>query len=151
MLRGGLAAGALMDREGKGRTTLMRVEYFNPNKFDQEFENVAIERLVEAAEVVAGAARQKCPVGTISRPMYKTGKYAGQPWTARDAGQLKKSIRVIRKRTKSGKAFSKKRDVRIYAGHYLAYYASIVEFSHPFLRPAVASSLSEVKQIIGAK
>ena len=129
----------------------MRVEYFNPNKVDQEFENVAIERLVEAAEVVAGAARQKCPVGTISRPMYKTGKYAGQPWTARDAGQLKKSIRVTRKKTKSGKSFSKKRNVLIIAGHFLAYYASIVEHSKPFMRPALASSMSEVKEIIGAK
>ncbi len=129
----------------------MRIEDWNPNAFDETFENVAIERLVEAAEVVATHARQKCPVGTISRPMYKTGRYAGKAWTARDAGQLKKSIRVVRKKTKSGKAFSKKRSVRIYAGHFLAYYADIVEHSKPFMRPALAQSISEIKSIVGAK
>jgi len=129
----------------------MRVESWNPNKADQEFEKVAIERLVEAAGVVANAARRRCPVGTISRPMYKTGPYAGQPWTARDAGQLKKSIRVSRKKTASGKAFSKRRNVLVIAGHFLAYYASIVEHSKAFMRPALEETVSEVKQIIGAK
>ena len=129
----------------------MRVEAWNPNKMDETFENVAIDRLIAAAEVVARHARQKCPVGTISRPMYKKGPYAGQPWTARDAGQLKRSIRVVRKKTKSGKAFSRKRDVRVYAGHYLAYYAQIVEFTRAFMRPALAQSLSEIKTIIGTE
>jgi len=129
----------------------MRVESFNPNEFDQIFEDIAIDRLVEAADVVADEVRRKCPVGTISRPMYRTGPYAGQPWTARDARQLKKSIRVVRKKTKSGKAFSKKRNVRVYAGNYLAYYASIVEHSQPFMRPAYYKSLAKVKSIIGAK
>lgn len=129
----------------------MRVENWNPNAFDETFENVAIERLVEASEVVANAARRKCPVGTISRPIAKTGRYAGQAWTARDAGQLKKSIRVVQKKSKGGVALSKKRNVRIYAGHYLAYYAAIVEFFKPFMRPALESSLPEVKEIIGAK
>lgn len=129
----------------------MRLENFNPNKFDATFEKVAVERLVDAAKVVKAAARRRCPVGVTSRPMYLSGPYAGQPWTARDAGQLKKSIRVVRKKTKSGKAFSKKRNVRIYAGHTLAYYATIVEHSKPYMRPGLAGSLSEVKQIIGAK
>lgn len=129
----------------------MRVEAWNPNVMDETFENVAIERLIEAAGVVANNARNKCPVGTESRPMYKTGKYAGQPWTARDAGQLKKSIRVVRKKTKSGKAFSKKRSVWIMAGHYLAYYARIVEFSKPYLRPALTQSIPEIKSIIGVR
>jgi len=129
----------------------MKVAEWNPNKFDQTFENVAVERLVRAAEVVAGAVRRRCPVGTISRPMYKTGRYAGQPWTARDAGQLKKSVRVVRKKTRSGKAFSKKRNVRVYVGHYKAYYASIVEHYTPFMRPGFEASVGEVKEIIGAK
>lgn len=129
----------------------MRVENWNPNKFDETFESVAIERLVEAAEEVAAAARRDCPVGTVTRPMYKRGPYAGQIWTARDGGQLKDSIRVVRQKSKSGKAFLKKRNVRVYAGHYLAYYAQIVEFSNPFMRRALASSLGVVKSIIGAK
>lgn len=129
----------------------MRIENWNPNAMDETFENVAIERLVEAAEVVADAARRNCPVGTVSRPIYKRGPYAGQAWTARDAGQLKRSIRVVRKKTKSGIAFSKKRDVRVYAGHYLAYYARIVEFSKPYMRPALAQSIQQIKTIIGVK
>ena len=127
----------------------MRLENFNPNRFDREFENVSINRLIEAADIITEAARRKCPVGTITRPMYKSGPYAGQPWTARDGGELKKSIRVTRKRTKSGKALSRKRNVRIYGGNKKAYYASIVEHSKPFLRPAFAESMSEVKRIIG--
>jgi hypothetical protein len=130
----------------------MRAELWNPNQFDETFENVAIERLVDAAEVMASAARQKCPVGTKARPIYKKGRYAGENWTARDNGRLKGSIRVTRQKTKSGKAFSKKRNVRVYAGHFLAYYAKIVEFNgKAFMRPAQMTSLSEVKSIIGAK
>jgi hypothetical protein len=131
---------------------MMRVENWNPNAMDETFENVAIERLVDGAELVATAARRLCPVGTVSRPIYKTGPYAGKNWTARDAGQLKRSIRVVRQKTKSGKAFSKKRNVRVYAGHFLAYYAKIVEFNgRAFMRPALTASLAGLKEIIGAK
>ena len=129
----------------------MRIERWNPEQFDQMFEGVATERLVEAAEAVARNARQRCPVGTVSRPMYKRGPYAGQAWTARDAGQLRKSIRVVRKKTPSGKAFSKKQNVRVYAGHYLAYYARIVEYSRPFMRPALVQAHSEIKSILGVR
>jgi hypothetical protein len=134
---------------------------WNPNKFDETFENVAIERLVQAAEVVATKARQNCHEGTITRPVYKSGKYAGRAWTSREPGRLKKSIRVRRKRTVSGRAFSRKRNIRIYAGNvlkggmtygdYLAYYGAIVEFKRPYLRPAFWSSVPEIKRITGAK
>ncbi|MBU0906698.1 MAG: hypothetical protein KKE05_00920 [Nanoarchaeota archaeon] len=130
----------------------MRVENWNPNKMDETFENVAIERLVKAAELIKITARRKCPVGTISRPMYRTGPYAGQYWTARDAGALKRSIRVVRKKTKSGKALTKKRNVRVYAGTKKAFYAQVVEYSSkPFMRTAMAQSLDRVKRIIGVK
>jgi hypothetical protein len=119
---------------------------------DETFENVAIERLVDAAEVVAEKAKRDCPVGTVSRPIYKTGMYAGQKWTARDAGQLKKSIRVVQKLSQGGKPLSKKKNIRVYAGNYLAYYAKIVEFNgKPFLRNALNGSIPEIKNIIGAK
>ncbi|MFH2076786.1 MAG: hypothetical protein ABIJ57_15840 [Pseudomonadota bacterium] len=129
----------------------MRVENWNPNVMDETFENVAIERLVKAAEILADNTRRRCPVGTVSRPMYRRGAYVGQAWTARDAGQLKKSIRVVRKRTKGGKAFSRKRSVRVYAGHYLAYYARIVEYSRHFMRPALTQSLAAMRSAIGAR
>jgi len=130
----------------------MRVENFNPNRFDQTFEDVCIERLVEAAEVVADEARRKCPVGTVSRPIYKTGPYAGKEWTARDAGQLKRSIRVTRRTTKTGKPLSRIRNVRTYAGTKKAYYASIVEHGgRPFMRPAFTQSFQRVKEILGVR
>ena len=129
----------------------VRLENWNPNRFDATFENVAVERLVESAEVVKDAVKRRCPTGTVSRPMYRSGPYAGQDWTARDAGQLKKSVRVVRKKTKSGKAFSKKRNVRVYAGAKLPYYASIVEFSRPFMRPGFEASVGAVKEILGVR
>ena len=129
----------------------MRVSNWNPNVADESFENIAIERLVKAAEILADNARRKCPVGTVSRPMYKTGPYAGQAWTARDAGQLKRSIRVVRKHSKSGKPLQRKRSIRTYAGHYKAFYASIVEHSKPFMRPALTQSLAAMRSAIGAK
>lgn len=130
----------------------MRVENWNPNIMDETFENVAIERLVEAAGVVRDSARQKCPVGKIERAVYKSGRYAGQKWTARTPGQLKDSIRVVQKKSKSGKPLSRKRNVRIYAGNYMAYYAKIVEFKEKaFLRPALNGSISEIRSIIGAR
>lgn len=130
---------------------MMRVANWNPNVADQEFENVAIERLVEAAHVVADAARARCPVGTVSRPIYKRGPYAGQAWTARDAGQLKRSIRVVQKHSKSGKPLMRKRNVRVYAGNFLAFYASIVEHSKPFMRPALTQSYAAMRSAIGAR
>lgn len=128
----------------------MRVEGWKPDVMDAAFENLSIERLVSAAEVLADNVRMKCPVGTVSRPIYKSGPYAGQAWTARDAGQLKKSIRVVRKKTKTGR-LSKKKNVRVYAGHYLAYYASIVEYSKPFMRPAIANAIPAMRAAAGAK
>ncbi len=160
----------------------MRVVEWNPNKFDETFENIAMDRLVAAAEVVAAKARNLFPATKgISRPEYKTGKGGGKPWSSRDAGRLKKSIRVVRKKTKGGKAFSRKRNVRIYAGHYKAFYpvwvesgsgtakrkvnrkgkkkisANNVEFgssripARPFMRPAFYGSLDEIRSIIGAR
>jgi len=130
----------------------MRVEAWNPEKYDEQFERASLERLVEAAGAVADAARSNCPVGTISRPIYKRGPYAGQPWTARDAGALKKTIRVRQKTSKSGKPLKRKSNVRVYAGNYLVYYARIVEYAgRAFLRPAIWNSLGRIRQIMGAK
>ena len=129
----------------------VRITDWNPNKMDATFENVALDRLIKAAEVIKNKVKSKTPVGTISHPMYKKGPYHDQPWTARDAGQLKKSVRVVRKKTKSGKALSRKRNIRVYAGNYLAYYANIVEFYTPFMSIGFESALGEVKEIIGAK
>ena len=128
----------------------MRVEAWNPEKYDEQFERASVERLVEAAEAIAEAARSKCPVGTVSRPIYKRGPYAGKPWTARDAVALKKTIRVRQKHGKTGKPLKRKSNVRVYAGNYLVYYARIVEYAgRAFLRPALWNSLSRIRQIMG--
>ena len=120
--------------------------------YDLEFENVAIERLVEAAEHVASVARANCKPGTVSRPIYKRGPYAGKPWTARDAGSLRKTIRVRQKLSKSGKPLKRKSNVRVYAGNYLVYYAGIVEYAgKAFLRPALWNAANRIKQILGAE
>jgi hypothetical protein len=130
----------------------MRVEGWNPEKYDLELEHVAIERLVEAAEVVATAARASCPVGTVSRPIYRRGPYAGKPWTARDAGALQKTIRVRQKLSKSGKPLKRKSNVRVYAGNYLVYYAGIVEHAgRAYLRPALWNATGKIKSILGAE
>lgn len=134
----------------------MRVESWNPNTLDQTFENVAMDRLVEGAAVIRDKAKQNLhgqlgrgKTTGINRPVYKTGRYAGRDWTARHFSELMRSIRIVRLKTESGRAFAKKRNVRVYAGNYLAYYADIFEFYRPFMRPAEISSLPEVKSIIG--
>jgi hypothetical protein len=133
----------------------MRVESWNPEMYDEIFENKIIEDLVNAAIIVKDEARKLCPEGTVTRPIYKRGPYAGQPWTRRDAGALKKTIRVRRKHTKRGKPFKRGRGgrtVRVYAGNFLRYYASIVEHSgQPFLRPALLNAIPRIKEIIGAE
>jgi hypothetical protein len=91
-----------------------------------------------------------------SFPVYQTGKYAGVPWTQRNAGELLASIRVVEQKEKFGREFFKigsgiggvHGDVRVYAGHYMAWYADIVEYYTPFLRPAVEGTRSQVKSIL---
>lgn len=136
----------------------MRIERWDPNRMDATFENVAVERLVKAAKVVRAKTKRKlaAQIGRgkttgINRPVYLTGDYAGEPWTAREFGQMLDSVRVVRKRTKVRKALSKKRSVRIYAGHYLAFYANIFEYYRPFMRPALEESVPMIKTLIGAK
>ena len=110
--------------------------------------NASMDRLRAAAEVIAMKARARCPVGTISRPIYRTGPYAGKPWTARDAGALKKTIRIVEKK-EQGAEFVKSRNIRVYAGNYIVYYAQVVEYNgKAFMRPAVNSSKAEVKSIL---
>jgi len=120
----------------------MRVANWNPKIADKGIYNNAMDRLEAAGNVIAAKARIKCPVGTISRPIYKTGIYAGKYWTSRDAGALKKTIRVVRK---YGDPYH---NIWIMAGNKQVYYAQIVEHFTPFLRPALRGSKSEIKTVI---
>ncbi len=129
----------------------MKVEFWEPDKYDYLFEDVAVDRLVDAAKVIQATARALVPVGTVRRSIARRGRYAGQTWTGRSPGRLKDSIRIVQKLTKGGKPFKSKKNVRVYAGHWLAYYARIVENKEKaYMEPAVNLSIGEVKRIIGA-
>lgn len=97
--------------------------------------------LEKLGEVVAEKARAKCPVGTKSRPVYKSGPYAGEEWTKRDAGALRRSIRVVRKYG------DPEMNVWVMAGNKVTYYAAIVEHYTPFLKPAMRGIRAEAKRI----
>lgn len=136
----------------------MRVEKWNPNAMDATFEAVALDRLWHAAAVLRMTAKRRLAsnIGRgrttgISRPVYRSGKYAGKEWTAREFGALEKSVRRTRLYNKWGKPLARKRNVRVYAGNYLAYYADIFEHNAPFMRPALAEALPMIKTMIGAK
>ena len=106
--------------------------------------------------MIRRAVQARCPEGTVSRPMYQKGDYAGQPYTARDAGQLKRSVRVVeRDENKQGFKLATIKTlgpnfglIRVYVGHYLAYYAAIVEHYTPFMRLALDATRGQVKNIL---
>ena len=110
----------------------------------------------KAAELLANALRRPgvCPVGTEAHPMYKKGKYKNSPWTKRDGGSLKRSVRVVEKDEKygfeiqqiSGGGFTG--GARVYIGNYYAYYAQIVEFYQPFIRKTADGMKGQIKSIL---
>ena len=120
----------------------MRIANWNVAKYDVQIIGNAMDRLEECGNIIAVNARVSCPVGTESHPIYKTGKYAGKYWTARDAGALQKTIRVVRKYG------DPTHNVWVMAGNKKVYYAQIVEFYTPFLRPALNGSKTEIRRII---
>ena len=134
----------------------MRVVNWSWKEADKMVGRASYKRVLKAAHVIKRAVKARCPTGTISRPMYKTGPYAGQPYTARDAGQLKRSVRVVERNENKGglqlvqlKTFGPNFGlVRVYVGHFLAYYARIVEHYTPFMRPAADSVRGQVKNIL---
>jgi hypothetical protein len=134
----------------------MRVQGWKPDVIKDLIEDATAAQFDEAADVVAAEVRRRCPVGTVRRPMYRRGPYKGQFWTARDGGELKRSVRVVRStktkaaRREGGLVFQAG-DVRVYIGHAKAFYARIVEYYTPFVRPALDAVLPRVKSILGAK
>ena len=96
--------------------------HWNPKLAEHEIMGRAMDRLEEAAKAMASVVKDATPEGSVTRPMYKTGPYAGKYWTARDAGSLKRSVRTARKEGSTA------RNVRIIVGHRKAYYGKIIEF-----------------------
>lgn len=132
----------------------MRVENWNPHIADNILKDKAMRRLMDAAYVLkdTGFQRLRAEIGAtgakpITRPKYKEGP----DWTARRAGQLLESWRVVRKTDTHGKTVFDAENVRVYVGHYLAYYAQIFESKRPFFRPAFESSLPEMRNAMGAE
>jgi tRNA G10 N-methylase Trm11 len=123
----------------------MRVENWHPDLASNEITKKAMNRLQKGGELVASKARQKVPIGK-DRPPYKTGK----EWTARKAGALKNSIRVVRLKD------DPKLNVRIYAGNKEVYYARWVEMGSvhnkeprkPYLRPSLHESKAAIMSIM---
>jgi HK97 gp10 family phage protein len=121
----------------------MRVNSWNPQKYDGEIIAASMDRLEQAAQVVAEDARRRVPIGKS-----RTGTRGGKDWTAREAGALKASIRVVRLHG------DPKRNVRIYAGNRQVFYARFVEYgtakmkARPFLRPALNASKGRIQDIL---
>ena len=128
----------------------MRVGRWNPEKFEGELMNTSMDRLRKATNLLADNVRDDCPVGTITRPIYKKGPYANAKWTKRDGGSLKRSVRVTEKKG-AGElvaSFGPERNIRVYTGNYYAYYAAIVESTHHFMMKAINRSKAAIKSIL---
>lgn len=106
----------------------------------------AVQRAVEKETAgVQAVAEQLATVGTVSRPVYKTGPYAGASWTSRDPGRMKLSItsRVRWRRDKSACVGW------VTMGSFDAFYARFKELGapkaenfspSPVLRPAMETA-----------
>ena len=138
---------------------MARVSNWSPQKYDGEFALVCMERLKAAAEVVAAKARSNLQVivqHSVSRPPYKTGPLAGDPKSAREPGALLKTIRVVEKKetNSGGIGVLVGRNIRIYAGNKVVWYAGPFEYAttpkrgRPFLRPALNTSKGVIKEIL---
>ena len=141
----------------------MRVSNWNPEKYNGELMAASMKRLKKAAKVVKIEAKsqlnKKLGQGwgkgpkhkfNLSHGPYKTGAYPGVPWTAREAGSLMKSIRVTEKHETGTliATFGKTRNVRIYAGNYLVWWAAIFEYYKPYMRPALNKSKSRIRDTL---
>ncbi len=136
---------------------MVRVSNWNVQKWDGELINASMGRLTKSAEVIKKNAvtilRSKIGKGATSgirHGPYKTGQYAGQPWTAREPGSLEKTLRVVEKHKEGAvtAVFGKTRNVRVYAGNRIVYWAKIFEFYQPYLRPAVNKSKARIREIL---
>ncbi len=144
----------------------MRVANWAPENITAEIEKKAMGRLREAAYILKdetvrklrsqiGVGYGKGPFVTkkgkpikrfnISRGPYKTGAAAGEPWTARHAGDLLKTIRVTERLEEYGATVGTIGNYRVYAGNYLVWWAKIFEYYKPYLRVALAATRSKIK------
>ena len=131
----------------------MPVMFWNPTLADERIMERAVQKIDEIAEMMAREVRKnimsKGLVGTVSRPMYRTGPYAGKYWTARDAGSLLRSVRVT-KQNMGGGASHRNHNVWVMVGNTKTYYAKIVEYYTPYFRPAINRAKRTARQMLAA-
>jgi hypothetical protein len=131
----------------------MKIDFRELRKWNIDLDKMTRDQLVKAADIVKAAARRRCLVGTITRPMYRRGKYAGQDWTSRDGGRLRNSIqRTNGSETVQGIGEElPNRSIAIIAGNYWAWYSDIVEFYTPYMGPALEESIPMIKTLLGVE
>ena len=117
----------------------------------------AMRRITLAANVLASKIESNLQAiisrrgsKDYTRPVYASGKHAGKWWTARDAGELLKSVRVVKKE----EIDPKDRNIWVIVGNSKAYWAAIYEYATDpkkggkFYRPALASARPIMKSVI---
>jgi len=136
----------------------MQIDW-NFQQYDGEFKKAGMARLKKAADAIRDIAKQKCKIGTISRPARKSIVYEGKlvpdlkksGWTAREIGAMRNTIRTVESRDPD-----KADNVRIYAGTEDVFYAVQMEYGRggwkggrkSFMRPALAAAEGKVRSII---
>lgn len=133
----------------------MRVTYIHKEPASEIVMAEAQRRLMKAANILKDNVRSNLKAviknPNYSRPVYKTGKYAGKWWTARDANELLNSVRIVQKNTDIERGH---RNIWIMCGHSKAYWAAMFEFAtdpkrgKKFFRPAIASSRPKMKSVL---
>jgi hypothetical protein len=133
----------------------MKIDFRELKKWNIDLDKITRDKLIKGAEIVKAAARRRCPVGTITRPMYRRGKYAGQDWTSRDGGRLRKSIQHTKGHdwVHGIGEMLPGRSIAIIAGNYWAWYADIVEHDRftPYMRPALEESIPMLRTLWGVE
>ena len=138
---------------------MAKIINWNTAAFEKECIGVTMDLLLTAAQrIVADAKSILASKGNkgINRPVtkgsYGKGKYhyAGQSWTARQAGAMVNTIRAVRKKGDTS------RNIWIMAGNYNTWWALQLEFGRgawkggpkSFLRPAMAKAPSHIQAVL---
>lgn len=133
---------------------MSRVAGWNPTAYDEVFANMSMDVLRDAAHIIAANVRARCPVHEPAGVQYRKGNDK-KPWLARTGGTLKQSIRVVEKYDiQSGAKVFDNKNIRVYAGHYMAYYARIVEKIHPtkslWMRRGFTASMPAIRSLLNS-
>jgi hypothetical protein len=121
----------------------------NFKQYDLEIHKASMDRIEAAAAVIRDDARRilKSKLrGNVTHPPYA----GGSPWTARTAGAMVETIRVVRSKDPAV------RNVWVMAGTFLTWWAVQLEFGRgqwrggakPFLRPAMKGAEGNIKAIL---